>query len=104
MSLGGGRSASINAAAAAAVKAGVFLSVAAGNSGDDAQYYSPASEPTVCTVGATDINDERAWFSNYGALVDVFAPGFDVLSAWIGNPTATVSFSSLFVSGVEGMG
>lgn len=89
MSLGGGRSTAINAAAAAAVRAGVFLSVAAGNSADDAQWYSPASEPTVCTVGATDIDDVRAWFSNYGAGVDIFAPGVDVLSAWIGNTKAT---------------
>jgi subtilisin family serine protease len=93
MSLGGSRSTAINAAAAAMVKAGVFLSVAAGNSNDDTTYYSPASEPTACTVGATDVDDVRAWFSNYGSLVDIFAPGVDVLSSWIGNPTATVSHS-----------
>jgi subtilisin family serine protease len=51
------------------------MAVAAGNSNDDAQFYSPASEPTACTVGATDSNDARASFSNYGSLVDVFAPG-----------------------------
>ncbi|KAK4186004.1 putative peptidase [Podospora australis] len=95
LSLGSSRSTAVNAAAAAAVRAGVFLSVAAGNYGDDSFFYSPASEPTVCTVGATDISDARAWFSNYGDLVDVFAPGVDVLSSWIGNPTATVSFFSL---------
>lgn len=94
MSLGSGKSDAVNSAAAAAVKAGVFFSVAAGNSDDDAQYYSPASEASVCTVGATDVNDTRAWFSNYGAGVDVFAPGVDVLSSWIGGPTQTVSFSS----------
>lgn len=91
MSLGGGRSAAINTAAANMVKAGVFLAVAAGNSADDAQFYSPASEPTVCTVGASDINDAIAWFSNYGALVDIFAPGVDVLSSWIGSVNSTVS-------------
>jgi subtilisin family serine protease len=65
-----------------AVAAGLFFAVAAGNSADDAQYYSPASEPTACTVGASDVNDTIAYFSNYGALVDVFAPGVDVLSTW----------------------
>jgi subtilisin family serine protease len=93
MSLGGSRSTAINAAAAAMVKAGVFLAVAAGNSNDDSTYYSPASEPTACTVGATDEFDTRAYFSNYGSIVDIFAPGVDVLSSWIGNPTASVSHS-----------
>jgi subtilisin family serine protease len=97
MSLGGSRSTAINSAAAAMVKAGVFLAVAAGNSDDDSTYYSPASEPTVCTVGATDEFDVRAWFSNYGSLVDIFAPGVDVLSSWIGNPTATVSLSKVLI-------
>ncbi len=92
MSLGGGKSDSLNSAAAAAVKAGVFFAVAAGNSDDDAKYYSPASEPSVCTVGATDVADARAYFSNYGAGVDVFAPGVDVLSSWIGGVDKTVSF------------
>ena len=91
LSLGGGRSTAVNAAAAAAVEKGVFLSVAAGNSNDDAYWYSPASEETVCTVGATDVEDHRAWFSNYGTVVDVFAPGVDILSSWIGSPNATVS-------------
>jgi subtilisin family serine protease len=95
MSLGGGKSTAINSAAAAAVSSGVFFAVAAGNSNDDAQYYSPASEPTVCTVGATDVEDARAYFSNYGTGVDVFAPGVDVLSSWIGGVDETVSFPFL---------
>jgi subtilisin family serine protease len=91
MSLGGGASASINAAAKAMVSAGVFLAVAAGNSNANAANYSPASEPTVCTVGATESNDARASYSNYGSLVDIFAPGSSILSTWIGSTTATVS-------------
>jgi subtilisin family serine protease len=90
MSLGGGVSAAINAAAKAMIEAGVFLAVAAGNSNDNAANYSPASEPTVCTVGSTDSADARSSFSNYGALVDVFAPGTNILSTWIGSTTATV--------------
>ncbi|KAK4225960.1 putative peptidase [Podospora fimiseda] len=106
LSLGSSRSESVNAAVAAAVRAGVFVSVAAGNSDDDSWWYSPASEPTVCTIGATDVNDARAWFSNYGDLVDVFAPGVDVLSSWIGNPTATntISGTSMAAPHVAGLG
>ncbi|KAL2193301.1 protease [Corynascus similis CBS 632.67] len=98
MSLGGGRSTSINAAAAAAVNAGVFFSVSAGNSNDNSYNWSPASEPTVCTVGATDDADVRAYFSNYGELVDVFAPGVDVLSSWIGGVDATNTISGTSMS------
>ncbi|KAK0750708.1 peptidase S8/S53 domain-containing protein [Schizothecium vesticola] len=106
MSLGGGKSASINAAAAALVKSGVFLAVAAGNSDDDSSFYSPASEATACTVGATDVADARAWFSNYGTLVDVFAPGVDVLSTWIGgvNETNIISGTSMAAPHIAGLG
>jgi len=106
MSLGGSKSTAINAAAAAMVKAGVFLAVAAGNSDDDAAFYSPASEPTACTVGASDSTDVRAWFSNYGSLVDIFAPGVDVLSSWIGsvNATDTISGTSMASPHITGLG
>jgi subtilisin family serine protease len=106
MSLGGGRSTAINNAAAAMTKAGVFLAVAAGNSADDATFYSPASEASACTVGATDNADVRAWFSNYGSLVDVFAPGLDVLSSWIGavDATETISGTSMASPHITGLG
>lgn len=71
MSLGGGYSASTNSAVRAAVSAGVVVSVAAGNENQNAANVSPASEPTVITVGATDINDRRASFSNFGSVLDM---------------------------------
>ncbi|KAL1839978.1 hypothetical protein VTJ49DRAFT_941 [Mycothermus thermophilus] len=89
MSLGGYKNDAVNAAVAAAVKSGVVFVVAAGNSADDSEWYSPASEPTAITVGASDFTDTVAWFSNYGAPVDIFAPGVNVLSAWIGGKDAT---------------
>lgn len=75
LSLGGPFSPMTNQAAAEAVAQGLFLAVAAGNSGLPTITASPASEKSVCTVGATDKDDNRASFSNFGALVDIFAPG-----------------------------
>ncbi|KAL2265008.1 hypothetical protein VTJ83DRAFT_7518 [Remersonia thermophila] len=89
LSLGGYRNDAVNSAVAAAVNSGVVFVVAAGNSGDDAYWYSPASEPTAITVGASDFTDTVAYFSNYGATVDVFAPGVNVASAWIGGVDET---------------
>ena len=68
----------------------IVLQVAAGNEGSDAGSVSPARVPSVVTVGATDITDTLAWFSNYGSVVDLFAPGDDIISAYIGDPTVSV--------------
>lgn len=91
MSLGGSRSTAVNSAAAALVQAGVFLAVAAGNSGANAANYSPASETTACTVGATTNTDTLASYSNYGSVVDILAPGSSIVSSYIGSTSATVS-------------
>lgn len=106
MSLGASRlvSQAVNDAAAAAVQAGLFLSVAAGNDGGPASLSSPASEPSVCTVAATDKTDQRASFSNYGMSVDVFAPGVDILSTWNDGATNTISGTSMAAPHVAGLG
>ncbi|RYP76318.1 hypothetical protein DL769_003658 [Monosporascus sp. CRB-8-3] len=106
LSIGGPFSVAVNQAAASLVRSGVFASVAAGGSFDDAARYSPASEPTVCTVGATTENDEIARYSNYGSVVDVFAPGANVLSTWNTNPTSTniLSGTSQAAAYVSGLG
>ena len=67
---------------------GAVYSVAAGNSSDDACGYSPASIPAVMTVGATDINDARPFFSNFGPCVDIYAPGDGIVSAFNTSDTA----------------
>eukprot|EP00834_Sanchytrium_tribonematis_P003648 NODE_148_length_15570_cov_0.950100.p6 type:complete len:493 gc:universal NODE_148_length_15570_cov_0.950100:1653-3131(+) len=89
MSLGGGKSIALNRAVEAAVKAGVVVSVAAGNEDNDACNSSPASSEAAITVGATTSHDQRAWFSNWGTCVDILAPGYKIKSAWIGSKTAT---------------
>ena len=58
----------------------VLVIVASGNSGADTAEFGPAASPHVLTVGASDENDEHAGFSNWGASVDLVAPGIDVLS------------------------
>jgi len=93
MSLGGGYSKSLNDAVAAVVADGVTVVIAAGNSNADACTSSPASEPTAITVGATDTSDARAYFSNYGSCVDIFAPGVSILSAGISSTTAAATMS-----------
>ncbi|KAI1824487.1 proteinase T-like protein [Xylaria intraflava] len=104
MSLGGGKSTAVNSAARAMIEAGVFLAVAAGNSNADAGTTSPASEPTVCTVGASTSSDARASFSNYGSVVDIFAPGQNVLSTWNNGGTNTISGTSMASPHITGLG
>ncbi|RKP09667.1 peptidase S8/S53 domain-containing protein, partial [Thamnocephalis sphaerospora] len=93
MSLGGGYSRALNMAVDAVVDTGVHFAVAAGNDNRDACDYSPASAKNAVTVGASTIEDERAWFSNYGKCTDVFAPGKDITSTWIGSNVATNTIS-----------
>lgn len=66
MSLGGGYVQSVNDAVRGATNAGLVMVVAAGNENRDACVGSPGSEPTAITVGATDSNDVRASYSNFG--------------------------------------
>jgi subtilisin family serine protease len=72
---------------------GTLYVVAAGNGGPDGigddndgatrEYPCAHDEPNLICVGATDSNDARAAFSNYGATtVDLFAPGQDIVSSW----------------------
>ncbi len=56
---------------------GTVVVVAAGNSQADASAYNPANCSGVITVAATNRSGSRAWYSNYGAVVDVAAPGGD---------------------------
>jgi len=59
---------------------GCLSIAAAGNSNYDVGIFSPANISTVMAVAASDPNDEKAGFSNYGKLISVTAPGVDILS------------------------
>ncbi|KAF8063398.1 serine protease [Lyophyllum atratum] len=93
MSLGGSASTAMDNAVASLTAGGVHVAVAAGNSNVDAGTTSPARAPSAVTVGASTIADARASFSNYGSVVDIFAPGQNVISSWIGSSTATNNIS-----------
>lgn len=97
MSLGGGKTSALDAAVNAAVKAGIHFAVAAGNDNADACNYSPAAAEHPVTVGASALDDSRAYFSNYGKCTDIFAPGLNILSTWIGSKYAvnTISGTSM---------
>ncbi|KAI0839043.1 subtilisin-like protein [Hypoxylon sp. FL0890] len=90
MSLGGPASQAVNDAIERLFSNGVVPVVAAGNEAQDAANVSPASSPNAITVGAIDqTNDKRASFSNFGKIVDVFAPGVNVESVAISSNTAS---------------
>lgn len=67
-------------AIAYALSKGIVVVVASGNEGVDVADFGPASLEGVITVAATDPNDKRAMFSNWGAGIDLAAPGVDILS------------------------
>ncbi|MFC0041852.1 S8 family peptidase [Actinomadura rayongensis] len=93
MSLGGSASPALDAAVERAVTAGITFAVAAGNDNANACNTSPARARGALTVGATTSTDARASFSNYGSCLDLFAPGYQITSTWIGGRTATATLS-----------
>ena len=105
MSLGGASHRAVNVAVRNSIRAGVTYVVAAGNDNSDARDYSPAGLPEAITVGVTDMNDSRAEFSNYGPILDIFAPGVSIPSAWVGGDLmiATASGTSMASPHVAGV-
>jgi subtilisin family serine protease len=93
MSLGGAASTALDQAVRNSIASGVTYAIAAGNSAADACGASPARVATAITVGASDINDLKASFSNFGTCVDLFAPGVSITSSWATGDTATNTIS-----------
>lgn len=93
LSLGGEKSQALDDGIKAAYERGVVVIVAAGNEGMDACDQSPSGAAGAFSVGATDVEDEVAEFSNKGKCVKVLAPGVDIKSLWIGSDGATDTLS-----------
>ncbi|MEU3623844.1 peptidase S8 [Amycolatopsis coloradensis] len=107
-SLGGGASTALDTAVRNSIKAGITWTVAAGNSNVNASNSSPARVTEALTVAAADRTDRRASFSNYGSVIDLFAPGVSITSAWKDDDTATytgngTSFAAPHVAGAAAL-
>jgi subtilisin family serine protease len=93
LSLGGDYSPSMERAITRSIASGVTYAVAAGNEDESACTGSPSGTPAAITVGATDSRDRRAYFSDYGKCVDIFAPGVNIKSSVGTGDTATAIMS-----------
>ncbi|MGW0735230.1 S8 family peptidase [Streptomyces sp. NPDC002851] len=93
MSLGGGADSALDTAVRNSIAAGITYSLAAGNENTDASTKSPARVAEGITVGATTRSDSRASYSNYGSVLDLFAPGSSITSTWNSSDTATNTIS-----------
>ena len=103
MSLGAsGFTQSFYNAVASATAQGVTFVVAAGNNSKDAAGYQPASFDNVICVSALDKSDKLAYYSNYGSVVDMIAPGTSVESLWIKSGYNTISGTSMASPHVAG--
>jgi subtilisin family serine protease len=102
MSLGGYAMQAVDDAVQNLVNAGVTVAVAAGNSADNACYYSPARAPAALTVGSSTQYDQRTGSSNFGSCVDLFAPGNGITSAWLYGGTHTIGGTSMASPHVAG--
>jgi large repetitive protein len=98
ISIGGPIDAAEDQAVQNLINAGVTVVVSAGNNNADACTQSPAHLPAAITVAASDMNDVRATFSNFGTCVDLFAPGVDIVSASVAGDTLSRKLSGTSMS------
>ncbi|MFJ3785386.1 S8 family peptidase [Streptomyces sp. NPDC090093] len=93
MSLGGSADPALDEAVKKAIASGVTFGVAAGNESSDAGQGSPSRVAEAITVASSTKDDQQSSFSNFGAVVDIYAPGSDITSAWNDSDTGTKTIS-----------
>jgi subtilisin family serine protease len=98
MSLGGSANTALDDAVRRSIASGVTYGVAAGSSASDAANFSPARVQEALTTAATNINDCVHSSSNYGPLIDLYAPGVNIAGPWATSDTATITISGTSVS------
>jgi len=117
LSLGGPPSTLLDMMVQTFVRAGMVVAAAAGNDANDypqspdACDYSPSRlgrNNQIMTIGSSDANDERTFWSNYGECVSAMTPGDNILSLWIRNNFDTAvdsgtSMSTPLAAGVAAM-
>ncbi|MEU3301469.1 MULTISPECIES: S8 family peptidase [unclassified Streptomyces] len=104
MSLGGGADPALDEAVQKAIASGVTFGVAAGNESSDAGQGSPSRVKEAITVASSTKDDQQSDFSNFGSVVDIYAPGSDITSAWNDSDegTKTISGTSMATPHVVG--
>ncbi|KAI9291851.1 subtilisin-like protein, partial [Neoconidiobolus thromboides FSU 785] len=103
LSLSSSYSTTLNSAVEGAIRRGINVVVAGGNSNADACDFSPSSARGAIVVGATTSTDARARYSNYGNCLSLFAPGDQILSTWPGQSTRKMSGTSMATPFVVGL-
>ena len=93
MSLGGSANQALDDAVRAAINAGITFVVPSGSSASDAGNFSPARVREAITTSATRMDDCAFPPSNFGPLIDLYAPGAVITSIWSTSDTATVTIS-----------
>lgn len=103
MSLGGPKSNILNSILAKMVNSGIHIVAAAGNENQDACNTSPASEPSVITVGAFSPMFHQSSFSNWGVCVNILAPGESIKSTYIQGTTKLLAGTSMASPQIAGI-
>jgi len=109
-----GRAKGIQIAAEGLVDLGVTVVASVNNDPNPFKTFfaacrrSPARSPKVIAVGASNENDWKAWFSQYGFCLDIFAPGTNIQGSWYFSDSSYrvesgTSFATAAVSGVAAL-